>query len=169
MTMSDIEKAELNADAKPAPVQILAQYIKDLSFENPNAPHSLRASVSTSVKPQMDVNIILDAVKINDDRNPDLYESTLTLTVRSMREQETVFISEIAYAALVSLKNIPEQHIKPLLYIDIPQMLFPFARAIVATSVTDGGFPPVLLNPVDFRAMFVDANQRGQVRDPQAA
>jgi len=162
----NIEKTSVNAEIPITPVQVHAQYVKDFSFENPNAPDSLRPS---SDKPEMDVNIVLDAVKIEDAENPDLYESGITLTIKSTRGGKVLFISEIVYAALVTIKDVPSQHIKPILYIEIPQMLFPFARHIVANAVTSGGFPPLLLNPVDFRGMYADASKKAAQASSSAA
>lgn len=152
-----MEQENIDATIPPTPVQVHAQYVKDFSFENPNAPDSLRPS---QARPEMDVNIVLDSNKIEDPENLDLYESAITLTVKSTREGKTLFITEIVYAALVTIKNIPAQHVKSVLYVDVPQMLFPFARQMIASAVTSGGFPPVLLNPVDFRAMYVDASAK---------
>lgn len=146
-----IEKQEIKTDIPVTPVQVHAQYVKDFSFENPNAPASFRPS---NARPELDVNIMIDAVKIEEDGNPHLYETTLTLTIKSMREGKALFISEILYSALVSLKEMPGEHIRAILYVEVPQMLFPFARQIVANAVTNGGFPPLLLNPVDFRGMY---------------
>jgi preprotein translocase subunit SecB len=155
--MSDqLEKKRIDAEIPVTPVQVHAQYLKDFSFENPNAPDSLRPGG----KGELDVNIVLDAEKINDETNPDLYEAGLTLTVKSTRDGKVLFISEIVYAALVTVKGVPQQHIRSILYIDVPQMLFPFARQIVSNAVTSGGFPPLLLNPIDFRGMYADANKK---------
>lgn len=156
--MSDmIEKKQVRADMPVTPVSVHAQYVKDFSFENPNAPDSLRPG---NGKPEMDVNIVLDANKINDETNPDLYESGITLTVKSVRDGQTMFIAEIVYAALVTVKGIPDSQIRSILYIDVPQMLFPFARHMIANAVTAGGFPPLLLNPVDFRHMYANSTKK---------
>lgn len=163
MSDSSTEKKRVNADLKPTPVQVHAQYVKDFSFENPGAPETLRAS---NARPETDINIVLDAVNIKDDGNPDLYESALTLKVTSTRDGETLFIAEIVYAALITIKGVQSQFIKPILYIDVPQMLFPFARQMVSNAVTAGGFPPLLLNPVDFRGMY--ENSAAQQSDAAA-
>lgn len=157
MIMSDDSaKTTVNADIKPTPIQVLAQYVKDFSFENPNAPSALRAS---NARPDMDVSIVIDGNKINDDENPDLYESSITLKIKSTREGETLFITEIVYAALVGLKDAPQDFIRPILYVEVPQMLFPFARQMVANAVAAGGFPPLLLNPVDFKGMYENSKK----------
>lgn len=152
----DSVKMAVNADIKPTPIQVLAQYVKDFSFENPNAPSALRAS---NARPDMDVSIVIDGNKINDDENPDLYESSITLKIKSTREGETLFITEIVYAALVGLKDAPQDFIRPILYVEVPQMLFPFARQMVASAVAAGGFPPLLLNPVDFKGMYENSKK----------
>jgi len=151
------DKDDINVEMPALPVQVHVQYVKDFSFENPTAPDSLRPN---SARPEMDINIVLDAMKINDASNPDLYESSLKLTVRSMRDGSPLFISEIIYAALVSVKDIPPAQIKSILYVEVPQMLFPFARQIVANAVAAGGFPPLLLNPIDFRAMYATSAKK---------
>lgn len=152
--MSDTSKITHTVEPPPTPVHVHGQYIRDFSFENPNAPHSLRPGGGS---PETDVNIVIDANKINDDTNPHLYETAIKLTVRSTRAGETMFIAEIVYAALVTLKDVPAASIKPVLYVEVPQMLFPFARQIIANAVTNGGFSPLLLNPIDFRAMYVNS------------
>ncbi len=164
MADTPAEKTLHTVDPIPASVQVHAQYVRDFSFENPGAPHSLRAGAGN---PEMDVNIVLDANKITDETNPDLYESAIKLTVKSTRGSETLFIAEIVYAALVTIKDIPAQHVKPILYVEVPQMLFPFARQIVANAVSSGGFPPLFLNPIDFRTMY--ANSVKQSKDGVAA
>lgn len=158
--MSDIsnEKTTHSVETAPMPIQVHAQYVRDFSFENPNAPHSLRAAAGN---PEMDVNIVLDANKIADETNPNLYETAIKLTVKSTRGAETLFIAEIVYAALVTLKDINPSLIKPILYVEVPQMLFPFARQIVANAVSSGGFPPLFLNPVDFRTMYANSQKQG--------
>lgn len=159
MNDSPMEKKRVNADLKPTPVQVHAQYVKDFSFENPNAPEALRLN---NARAETDINIVLDAVKIQDESNPDLYESSLTLKVQSTRGTDTLFIAEIVYSALVSIKDVQPQFIKPILYVDVPQMLFPFARQMVSNAVTAGGFPPLLLNPVDFRGMYENSATKNE-------
>jgi preprotein translocase subunit SecB len=164
MSDSTNEKNTHTVDPQPTSVQVHAQYVRDFSFENPGAPHSLRPAAG---QPEMDVNIVIDANKIADETNPDLYESAVKLTIRSTRGGETLFIAEIVYAALVTLKDVAPTHIKPILYVEVPQLLFPFARQIIANAVSSGGFPPLLLNPVDFRGMYV--NSLKQAKEGAAA
>lgn len=151
-----MEKQRIDSDMPVTPVQVHAQYVKDFSFENPKAPGALRASNS---RPEMDVNIAIDANKIEDGESTDLYESALTLSVKARRDGEIIFVTEITYAAAVTIKDVQPAMIKPILYIEVPTLLFPFARQMLANAVIAGGFPPLLLNPVDFRRMYAETKQ----------
>jgi len=162
----DAEKTRLDADAPPLPVMVHAQYVKDFSFENPSSPDSLRQS---NGRPEMDVKILLDANRIPDAENPDLFESILTLTVNATRDGKPLFIAQIAYAALVTLKDAPPERINPVLFIDVPRMIFPFARQLIATASAAGGFPPLLLNPIDFRAMYISQREQQKAQTKTAA
>jgi preprotein translocase subunit SecB len=154
----------INNTAADLPVTVHAQYVKDFSFENPNAPDILKPSRE---RPQIDVNIVLDANPVPDENVPDLYESALTITAKATREGKTVFLAQIVYAALVSLKDAPADRINPTLYIDVPNLVFPFARQMIAHATASGGFPPLYLNPVDFRSMYL--NQRREQKQPMQA
>lgn len=157
-------KSRVDVDVPDLPVMVHAQYVKDFSFENPNAPGILRPS---KARPEMDINIMLDASRIPDDQNPDLYESALTLQIKATREGSVVFIIELVYAALVTIKDAPQERINPILYVDVPAMLFPFARQLVATASAAGGLPPLFLNPVDFRSMYL--SQRREQKQSEGA
>ena len=139
--------------AQGLPVVVHAQYIRDASFENPNAPGALRIGQQM---PQMDVNISMDARKLEGGDTPDLYEVILRISARAVREEETVFIAEIEHGTVVSLNDVPEAQHHPLLLIEIPRLAFPFARQILADLTVQGGYPPLLLNPVDFQALYMD-------------
>ncbi len=154
-------KPRIDVDVPDLPVMVHAQYVKDFSFENPNAPDVLRPS---KVRTEMDINIMLDATRIPDEQNPDLYESALTLVVKASREGTVVFITELVYAALVTIKDAPADRINPVLYVDVPAMIFPFARQLIATATAAGGLPPLYLNPVDFRSMYL--SQRREQKQP---
>lgn len=152
-------KERIDVNVPDLPVTVHAQYVKDFSFENPNAPDSLRPS---QARPEMDINIMLDARRVEDPKNPDLYESAISLTVKAVREGQVTFICEIVYAALVTIKNAPPERINPVLYVDVPAMMFPFVRQLVATATSAGGVPPLYLNPIDFRAMYLSQRQGAQ-------
>ncbi len=123
-----------------------AQYVKDLSFENPNAPQSLSQQGEPNVQIAIDVNANQVAEKA--------FEVTLTLRAEGTAGETALFIVEIVYAGIFSIGEVPEEYLAPLVYIEAPRQLFPFARAIIADAVRDGGFPPLLIQPIDFVALF---------------
>ncbi|TNE65164.1 MAG: protein-export chaperone SecB [Alphaproteobacteria bacterium] len=133
---------------------VLAQYIKDLSFENPNAPASLQAMAGT--KPAIDVNVNVGVRKMNDE----VYEVELKISANASNVNETggdsrtAFVVELAYAALFGIRNVPEEALRQFLLVQGPTMMFPFARRIIADASRDGGFPPLLLEPINFDALF---------------
>lgn len=135
------------------PLTIHAQYIKDLSFENPAAPQSLMPGQAI---PSMNVNVTLDAKKVADTQSPNtVYEVVLHIEAEAKREATTVFLIHLDYAVVGSIaKDVPEQHHHPLLMIEVPKLAFPFARQVLAEVTSQAGFPPLLLNPVDFEGMY---------------
>lgn len=147
------------------PVMIHGQYLKDLSFENPNAPQILRGGQG---KPVMDVNFSMEARNIDPiEGNDRLYEVTLGVEATAKRGERTAFICEVQYAVLVSVgQDVPEDQIHPLLLIEMPRFAFPFVRQIVADMTQSAGFMPLLMAPVDFRAFYV---QRFGGKDRAAA
>tara|TARA_R110002072_G_scaffold87144_4_gene196851 strand:+ start:700 stop:1221 length:522 start_codon:yes stop_codon:yes gene_type:complete len=168
--MSDETQVPQGTDATlqttDLPVTIHAQYIRDLSFENPEAPNSMRAGLSM---PEMNVNIGMDARALEDDNIKNLYEVALTISATAKRDNETVFIAEIMYGVTVSIADVvPEDQHHPLLLIEIPRFSFPFARQILATLTSQGGYPPLLLNPVDFQALYMDRFKE-EIAQAQAA
>jgi len=131
---------------------IKGQYIKDLSFENPHAPQSL---VSDGEKPMIDVSVTLSNRRLADDH----YELTLHLGARARILDRILFLMELAYCAIVQVVNIPEDKIDPILLVDCAFVLFPFARRVVADVTRDGGFPPLMLEPIDFQALYLQNRQ----------
>ncbi len=127
---------------------IRGQYIKDLSFENPNAPKSLMPS---DVRPNIEVNVDLKAQKLQDD----IYETTLHIVARAIADNTTLFLADLAYSGIFHTTNIPEDRLEPLLLIDCPFVLFPFARRVIADVTRDGGFPPLMLDPIDFHGLYM--------------
>lgn len=124
-----------------------AQYVKDLSFENPNAPASL---MQQETAPNVEVGVDTTAVQLEGST----FEVTLTIRAEGTADGKGLFLVETAYAGIFTLGEVPEDYVAPLLYVEAPRQLFPFARAIVADCVRDGGFPPLLIHPVDFMALF---------------
>lgn len=127
-------------------------YIKDLSFENPHAPASF---LSMSEPPKVDMNISLSAQRLTDD----MYELAMKLSVRVIGER-TLFLVDLEYGGLFAIANIPEEKMEGVLMVDAAFLLYPFARRVVADITRDGGFPPLLLEPVDFVRMFRENSQK---------
>lgn len=134
------------------PVMIHTQYIKDMSFENPLAPNSLRAGKTS---PEMDIDISMESNPIEDKDIKNLFEVVLNLSATAKHGEEVAFIAEISYGVTVSLGDLPEDQHHPFLLIEVPRQAFPFARQILGTITQQGGYPPLLLNPVDFQAMYM--------------
>ncbi len=128
-------------------IHVLGQYIKDLSFENPGAPRSLRTSDQT---PKLDVNV---NVNVKGQSQSD-FEIELKLEARAARGDDVLFIVEVTYAGIFQIRNVPEEHVQPLLLIECPRLLFPFARQIIADATRQGGFPPLMIDPIDFTALY---------------
>lgn len=146
--------------APQAPIQILAQYVRDLSFENPGAPGSLRGGAEP---PQMDINIGMDARKLPDAAGAEnLYETVLNIRAIAMQGEDPLFIAELQYAATVAIEGVPEENHHPILLMEVPRLIFPFARQIVSDLTIQGGFPPLMLSPVDFHAIYME-RFRGEI------
>jgi preprotein translocase subunit SecB len=131
---------------RAVPMMVKAQYVKDLSFENPRAPNPLPAGVQPTMKVEIDLST---TPKGGDD-----HEVVLSLTVTATHQGETLFIVEVHYAGLIAISGLPDNLRDTLLWIEGGRLLFPFARAVIANATRDGGLPPVLLAPVDFMALY---------------
>lgn len=150
---------------QPGPMlSVLAQYTKDQSFENPNAPGSLRTG---QAPPAININIEIGRQMLDDDT----VEVTLMLRADARRqteagEEEIAFIAELEYAGLFAFQGVGIEEIQPLIMIECPRLLFPFARQMMAEMTQNGGFPPILLEPPDFTAMFRDEMMRRAAAAP---
>jgi len=120
-----------------------AQYIKDLSFENPRAPHSL---LQQKEAPEVQLGVDVKAQALGQD----VFEVLLSISAKANAGGEVVFVTELAYAAVVTIRNASQEQIPVLLLVETPRMLFPFARAVIANATREGGFPPLLIHPIDF-------------------
>ncbi len=142
----NVQAPQPQPGAQPS-MRILGQYLKDLSFENPNAPTSLAPQQT-----QPDINI---AVNVNA-RNlaPSDFEVELHLDAKATVQGKVVFAAEILYAGTFRLENFPSNMLHPAVLIECPRMLFPFARQILADATRNGGFPPLMLDPIDFAGMY---------------
>ena len=134
-------------------LQVLAQYTKDASFENPNAPDSLRTGQDA---PSININIEIGRQMLADDT----VEVVLMLKAEARRADQVAFIAELEYAGLFAFKGATVEEIQPLILIECPRLLFPFARQIMAEMTQNGGFPPIMLEPPDFVSMFREEIQR---------
>ncbi len=148
-----IEANGVDPAAGQPQVSILTQYTKDFSFENPNAPASLQMTTA----PRIEINVNVNAKRAGDD----LYEVELKIEAKAMNDDTTAFVVDLLYGGLFGLRNLPEEALEPFLVVEAPRILFPFARRIVADATRDGGFPPLLLEPIDFGSLYLA--QQGQV------
>jgi len=147
-------QAKLGAGAGQQPVQgkappvmkILGQYLKDLSFENPNSPQSL----SQQGQPEINVQVNVNAKPAGQDQ----FEVELHLEAKASHEGKAVFAADLLYAGVFRLENVPQEALHPIVLVECPRMLFPFARQILADATRNGGFPPLMLDPIDFASMY---------------
>jgi len=150
MTMADTNNPNGGAGPSQAaepqkPVmQIVSQYIKDLSFENP----SLGINVQ---RPQIDFSVDLQARRMQEN-GP--FEVVIKLRVTAAQEEKTIFLLEMAYGGIFILDKVPDEVLQPLLLIECPRLLFPYVRRIVSDLVSDGGLPPLMIEPIDFAALY---------------
>ena len=128
---------------------VLAQYIKDFSFENPNAPRSL-VQQQNPQQPEIQIQINVEAKPINASD----VEVELKLEGKAETPQLMLFSFDLLYAGVFRLQNIPQENFGPVLMIECPRLLFPFARELIASAVSNSGFPPLLLEPVDFGVLY---------------
>lgn len=147
-------KSETNGGDRPESVpplegaepglRVVTQYIKDLSFENPG--------VGTPVqRPQIDLGVDLQARRVS---QPNHFEVVMKLRVTASQDEKPLFLLELAYGGIFEIANMPEDNLQPILLIECPRLIFPFARRIVADVVRDGGLPPLLIEPIDFAALY---------------
>ena len=157
MTDTDAAGPETNGAGAPEPgIRILAQFIRDLSFENPRAPETLRAQNAT--QPQIEMGVEMNARG----REDGLFEVDLKLSVKATGDDKNaVFHVELVYGGLFALSGVAPQDIEPMLLIECPRYLFPFARQVIAQATSDGGFyPPFMVDPIDFAAIYIARQQQ---------
>jgi preprotein translocase subunit SecB len=140
--------AQAAANPQAAPMlNIVGQYIRDLSFENPNAPAS---TIGAGAQPKFNVNINVGVKKQTDE----MYAVELTLNAKAERDTTVLFNVELVYGGVFRLRNWPEQQLAAVLMIECPRLIFPFARQALANVTQIGGFPPLMMDPVDFSAIY---------------
>ncbi len=163
MAKKETEQQPQNGQpSSSAPLQIYAQYIKDLSFENPNSPESL---LSNWDRPETHIEVNIQYRPLKEATNAEnTYEVLLLFRIEAKNKEKdkTAFIIELAYGATVALGNIPEEHTEPVLMVEVPKVLFPFAREIIATASHQGGFPTLYMQPINFEGVYIQRLQQQQ-------
>ncbi len=149
--------ADENKPAAQPSINILAQYVKDLSFENPGAPRSLQ---SREKAPAISINVNVNANPLSESD----FDVVLTLNAEAKEGDKVVFAAELVYGGVFRIAGFPQEHMLPLLFIECPRLLFPFARQIIADVTRNGGFPPLMIDPIDFAQMFTQRMAEEQAR-----
>lgn len=155
MAENDGQPAAAPAAGGQPNLAVIAQYVKDLSFENPGSPEALRAR-----QPQPSINIQV-GVRSNTVAENE-YEVELRIEARATNGQAVLFALELVYGGLFRLTNIPAQNLGAIVMVECPRLLFPFARQVVAEASRNGGFPPLLIDPVDFASLYRQQLQNAQ-------
>ena len=152
------EKTETAQDVKAPIFRVQKMYVKDLSFENPNAPDVF---LERETEPKVDVNLSLRNKKL---QGEDSWEVGLSITAKitNSKTDKTLFIIEVEHAGVFLLQNIPEEHLPAVLGVECPALLFPFTRQIISQVSVDGGFIPFLMEPVNFLALYENAKRKQQ-------
>ena len=152
-TSSDDGGAAAEQDNRPQ-FAMRAQYIKDLSFENPNAPEVL----NKREQPKFEISVTVNGRPLGDDN----HEVELQITARAMHNEEVTFLAELTYSGVFFVKNVPPEQVRPAIMIQGPSLLFPFARRVLADCTREGGFPPLMLDPIDFLSLYRQSEEASQ-------
>ena len=150
-----------NAGQQSIQVKILNQYIKDLSFENPNI-RKLMAAPATNRSLNVEVNVNAERIE------GDIYESAIEFKATAANNIGTIYVLETVYAGLFKIESIPEQALEPFLLISGPTTIFPFLRRLVADVTREGGYPPLMLDPIDFAGLYMRRQQETKGGAPAA-
>lgn len=161
-TIANFGEPAANGEDSAPVAGVLSQYVKDLSFENPNAPAIYQAQTA----PAIDVQFNIGSGQVGEG----VYEVILKIEVRAEGEGQVAFLVDLSYAGLFALRNVPQEHLDAFLLGEAPRILFPFARRVLADAVRDGGFPPLMLEPIDFGGIYLQqrAQQEGLAQGEQA-
>jgi preprotein translocase subunit SecB len=148
----DFDDPELNgtdesSEGDAPPFMIATQYIKDISFESPASPDIFLNPVAV---PNVDVHVDVTARSLGDNR----FESSLKIEASANSEDRPIFIVDLTYSCITKIGDVPADHVQPLVMIEAPRIIFPFARAVLAGVTRDGGFQPLLINPIDFVELY---------------
>ncbi len=140
-------ESQKSGNGKAPRLSVLTQYVKDLSFESPGAPQSLR---SRDKAPSININVNVNANPISQSE----FDVNLALNAKAESGKDVLFNIELLYGGVFHIEGFPQEHMLPILFIECPRLLFPFARHIIADASRNGGFPPLMLDPIDFAQMF---------------
>jgi preprotein translocase subunit SecB len=151
------------AQAPGAQLNVIGQYIKDLSFESPGAPEALQ---TPPPNPQLQVTVNVSAAG----RADEIFEVTLSLEVHAKSDTGVIYNVELLYGGLFRLRNVPQNMLQPVLFVDCPTILFPYLRRVLSDVTRDGGYPPLMLDPIDFGRLYTQnlARAQGQAQAGQA-
>ena len=138
-------------------LNILAQYVKDFSFENPGAPRSLQARDKA---PAINISVNVNANPLAESD----FDVLLSLNAEAKDGDKVLFNAELAYGGVFRVTGFPQEHMLPVLFIECPRLLFPFARQIISDATRNGGFPPLMIDPIDFAQMFTQRMAEEQVK-----
>lgn len=156
------QAADATASSGPM-IRVLAQYARDLSFENPDPIGNLTATDTPQI--ELGIDVRADNPASDDQR---IYSVELRLSARATREDKVVFIIELVYAGLFELRNAQGPDLEPMLLIECPRLLFPFARRVIAEITREGGFMPLLIDPVDFLGLYRQQQAARLEQQPEA-
>jgi preprotein translocase subunit SecB len=159
MTEESGEQLSNGEDNLPT-VGLISQYVKDLSFENPNAP----AVYQWADQPRIEVQFNIGATQVGED----VHEVVMKIEASAATDDGTAFAIELSYGALFGVRNVPEEQVQQFMLSEAPRLVFPFARRVIADTTRDGGFPPLMLEPIDFNGLYLQqAEQQAQtLSDP---
>jgi preprotein translocase subunit SecB len=144
--ISNLDLGGNGEDTSPA-AGLISQYVKDLSVENPNAPESFQWQDA----PQVDIQFNIGARPINEE----VHEVEMKIVVTAKAEAGTAYIVDLAYCGLIGMRNLDEAQAHAFTYAEAPRIIFPFARRVLADAVRDAGYPPLMLEPIDFNGLYV--------------
>lgn len=164
--MSDVAKngngaAAVAGTTPQFQARVLAQYIKDMSFENPNVARLLSGPGDN---PNLKLEVNVNAQKMGDN----VYESAIAMKAEAVNNTGTIYDFEVVYAGLFQIEGLPEQSLEPFLLVNCPAIIFPFLRRLAADITREGGFPPLLIDPLDFGALYMQRRQQGMAAGPSS-
>lgn len=155
------EAAAGDQDADAAQFGVLVQYIKDLSFESPSSPTSLQ---SPGENPRLEVGVNVQVLNHSDD----IYEVNLMTEAKAQSDLGVIYNIELVYAGMFRAMNIPDDYLVPVLFVDAPTILFPYLRRVVSDVTRDGGFQPLMLDPIDFGTLYQQSADQAKIKDAPA-